>query len=172
MTKQVKLIDEPAPAPDALREALKKLVKAGDQLSVAAQTTGGTSGSDDGLQEAVKGWQAAKALYRIARLEPEGAAIGAVGGAALTQPAPASEPVSKAWPSAEGAPVFDLEADAADYQRCKDDARRWEAALAALTGAMAGSAADGTPLYTPEWAAQVSLEAADALVAAMREAGQ
>ena len=61
---------------------VSRLLKAGDRLSFAAQTTGGTSGPDDELQEAIKGWQVAKSIARIERLEPEGISVAAVGGAA------------------------------------------------------------------------------------------
>jgi hypothetical protein len=87
---------DPAPAQtDALREAMQKLLKAGNALAFAAETTGGTAGPDLGLQAAISEWQKAKARVRIERFEPPGTVVGAVGGAALAQPAPepvASEP--------------------------------------------------------------------------------
>jgi len=73
---------------DALREAMQKLLKAGNALAFAAETTGGTAGPDLGLQAAISEWQKAKARVRIERFEPPGTVVGAVGGAALAQPAP------------------------------------------------------------------------------------
>ena len=38
-----------------------RLIRAGDLLSVCAQTTGGTAGRDDGLVAAIEGWSEARA---------------------------------------------------------------------------------------------------------------
>jgi hypothetical protein len=47
---------------EAAEARVRELERAGDRLSVAAQTTGGTAGRDEGLVEAITGWQAARAL--------------------------------------------------------------------------------------------------------------
>jgi hypothetical protein len=46
--------DIPTTTPDLLEE----IIAAGDALSFAAQTTGGTAGPDAGLQNAIARWQA------------------------------------------------------------------------------------------------------------------
>jgi hypothetical protein len=61
--------------------AYAELKKAGDALSFAAQTSGGTAGRDEGLVAAIEGWQTAKdkarALRRIEKFEPEGTVVAA-----------------------------------------------------------------------------------------------
>lgn len=62
---------------EALEAEIKRLLKAGDTLSVAAQTTGGVAGCDNVLVAAINGWAGAKAVNRIIRLEGDGVTISA-----------------------------------------------------------------------------------------------
>lgn len=41
-----------------------RLIRAGDLLSVCAQTTGGTAGRDNGLVDAIQGWGDARAALK------------------------------------------------------------------------------------------------------------
>jgi hypothetical protein len=52
---------------DALAARVEQLLRAGDTLSICAQTTGGTAGPDDGLIEAIKGWERARAALSTVR---------------------------------------------------------------------------------------------------------
>ena len=83
---------EPAADREAVWKATKKLVSAGESLSLAAQTAGGASGRDEGLCEAIEQWSKArddlKAVRRIVRLEPAGSSAPVAG----THPAPVSPP--------------------------------------------------------------------------------
>lgn len=69
-----RLSAQPADDARALALATAKMLKAGDTLSFAAQTSGGTAGRDDGLVEAIDGWSKArdayKAICRIVKYEP------------------------------------------------------------------------------------------------------
>ncbi len=51
----------------ALEARAARMEKAGDRLSVAAQTTGGTAGRDEGLVAAITGWQIARAALTDTR---------------------------------------------------------------------------------------------------------
>lgn len=59
---------------NGLEKAYQELIKAGDKLSFMAQTSGGTTGRDDELVEAIKEWHVAKdkvwQLRRIEKFEP------------------------------------------------------------------------------------------------------
>lgn len=61
--------------------AYQELKRAGDTLSFAAQTSGGTAGRDDGLVAAIEGWKhacdKARALRRIQKFEGDGMAVSA-----------------------------------------------------------------------------------------------
>lgn len=46
-----------------LKNAAEQLMKAGNSLSFAAQTSGGTAGRDEGLVAAIDGWTQALAAY-------------------------------------------------------------------------------------------------------------
>ena len=52
-------MEEAADALNTLVEENKQYRLAGNKLSLAAQTTGGTAGRDEGLQEAIAGWSQA-----------------------------------------------------------------------------------------------------------------
>lgn len=69
-----RLSAQPADDARAVALATAKMLKAGDALSFAAQTSGGTAGRDGGLVEAIDGWTKArdayKAICRIVKYEP------------------------------------------------------------------------------------------------------
>ena len=48
------------------REAAHEMMMCGNALSIAAQTTGGTAGPDQGLMDAIKAYAAALTAYRAA----------------------------------------------------------------------------------------------------------
>jgi hypothetical protein len=111
---------EPAPASDAeaLGNARRNLIDAGNKLSFAAQTSGGTAGRDEGLVAAVEGWtkarDAERAVRRIVQLEP----------------APASAPEKYEGQQRDEAATFVIEALAkalgvTDYEQC-DGTETWE----------------------------------------------
>lgn len=80
---------------DAVWNATKKLVSAGELLSLAAQTAGGTAGRDEGLCATIEQWSKARdaleAVRRIVWLEPDGAPTPAAG-AHPAPPAPVAVP--------------------------------------------------------------------------------
>jgi predicted nuclease with TOPRIM domain len=57
---------------DALQREVDALRGAGDKLSFAAQTSGGTAGRDEGLVAAIDGWAAASAALETRSEQGEG----------------------------------------------------------------------------------------------------
>lgn len=75
--------------PSGLEEAYRELIKAGNNLCLMAETTGGVAGKDDGLRDAMNRWCEARnrvvQLRRIERFEP---APGVAVSAGLAAPSP------------------------------------------------------------------------------------